>query len=59
MLIANGEALSLKDDPGVRSDLDAMADVFEDPAGRQELLRRLYRHDVKGLLTQRIRVVNA
>ncbi len=59
LLIANGETLSLKDDPGVRSDLDAMADVFEDPAGRQELLRRLYRYDVNGLLTQRIRVVNA
>lgn len=59
LLIANGETLSLKDDPGVRSDLDAMADVYEDPAGRQELLRRLYRYDVNGLLTQRIRVVNA
>ncbi len=59
LLIANGEALSLRDAPGVRSDLNAMADVFEDPAGRQELLRRLYRHDVNGLLTQRIRVVNA
>ena len=37
LLIANGEALSLRDAPGVRSDLNAMADVFEDPAGRQEL----------------------
>lgn len=59
LLISTGEALSLRDAPELRSDLDTMADVFEDPAGRQELLRRLYRHDVNGLLTQRIRVVNA
>ncbi len=43
LLIATGEALSLRDAQEVRSDLDTMARVFEDPLGRQDLLRRLYR----------------
>ena len=43
LLIATGEALSLRDALEVRSDLDTMARVFEDPLGRQDLLRRLYR----------------
>ena len=44
LLESTGEALSLRDAPEARSDLDMMAHVFEDPTGRQELLRRLYRH---------------
>ena len=39
-----GEVLSLDDAPDVRCQLDTMAHVFEDPSGRQALLRRLYRH---------------
>lgn len=44
LLISTGEAPSLKDAPEMRSDLDTIAYVFEDPTGRQALLRRLYRH---------------
>lgn len=44
LLTAAGDALSLEDAPDVRCELDVMALVFEDPTGRQELLRRLYRH---------------
>ena len=44
LLKTRGESLSIVDDQEVRSDLDRMASVFEDPPGRQELLRRLYRH---------------
>ena len=44
LLKTRGESLSIVDDQEVRSDLDRMASVFEDPWGRQELLRRLYRH---------------
>lgn len=39
-----GEMLRLDEAPEVRRELDAMALVFEDPTGRQELLRLLYRH---------------
>ncbi len=42
--MATGEALSLRDAPEVRSKLETMAHVFEDPTGRQELLRRPYMH---------------
>lgn len=44
VLISTGEALRLRDAPRVRSELETMAHVLEDPTGRQELLRRLYRH---------------
>ncbi len=44
LLTSSNEVLRLEDTPEVRSDLDTMAHVFEDPSGRQELLRRLYRH---------------
>ncbi len=44
LLAAAGEALSLKYAPEVRCELDRMALIFEDPTGRQELLRKLYRH---------------
>ena len=36
-----GEVLSLDDAADVRCQLDTMAHVFEDPSGRQALLRRL------------------
>ena len=44
MLSCTGEVLSLDDAPDVRCQLDTMAHYFEDPTGRQELLRRLYKH---------------
>ena len=44
LLIMKGEVLSVRDATEVRSDLDTLARVHEDPTGRQELLRRLYRH---------------
>lgn len=44
LLKSTGETLSLVDAPEVRSELDTMALVFEDPTGRQELLRGLYRN---------------
>jgi len=43
LLTLTGEALGLRDSSEIRADLDTMAHVFEDPTGRQELLRRLYR----------------
>ena len=44
LLTAVGELLRLDDAAEVRRELDAMAVAFEDPSGRQELLRLLYRH---------------
>ena len=44
LLSCTGEVLSLDDAPDVRCQLDTMAHYFEDPTGRQELLRRLYKH---------------
>lgn len=44
LLIYSGEVLRLKDALELRSELDTMAHVIEDPTGRQKLLRRLYRH---------------
>ncbi len=44
LLTSSNEVLRLEDSPEVRTDLDTMAHVFEDPSGRQELLQRLYRH---------------
>ena len=46
---AAGKVLNLEDAADVRCELDTMALVFEDPTGRQELLRRLYRHAAKRL----------
>ncbi len=43
LLTAAGELLRLDSAPEVRRELDAMALAFEDPTGRQELLRLLYR----------------
>ena len=43
LLTWTGEALGLKDSSEIRTDLDTMAHAFEDPTGRQELLRRQYR----------------
>ena len=44
LLSCTGEVLSLDDAPDARCQLDTMAHYFEDPTGRQELLRRLYKH---------------
>lgn len=44
LLTAVGELLRLDDAAEVRRELDAMAVAFEDPSGRQELLRLLYRN---------------
>ncbi len=44
LLTCTGEVLSLDDAPEVRCQLDTIEHYFEDPTGRQELLRRLYKH---------------
>ncbi len=44
LLSCTGEVLSLDDAPDVRCQSDTMEHYFEDPTGRQELLRRLYKH---------------
>ena len=44
LLSSIGEVLSLDDAAEVRCQLDTVAHVFEDPSGRQALLRRLYWH---------------
>ena len=46
LLITSFEVSCLREAPELRSDIDSMAHVLEDPKGREELLRRLYRHAV-------------
>lgn len=54
LLTVAGEMLRLDEASEVRRELDAMALVFEDPTGRQELLRLLYGHAAAPVYWQRI-----